>query len=153
MTQPAVFTFDVAYFRQLFPAFADPMVYSDAQLAIYWNIATNFISPTNYGWLNGQPRFTALNFCTAHLAALSALIATGIVPSMGIGASVDKVHITLQPPPLPNQWQWWLGTTGYGQQLLALLQMWAVGGWMVGGAAERGSIRQAYGIFPGPNFP
>ncbi|OWK47571.1 hypothetical protein FRUB_01270 [Fimbriiglobus ruber] len=39
------------------------------------------------------------------------------------GATIDKISVTLEPPPAPNAWQYWLQSSPYGQQLLALLQV------------------------------
>ena len=65
---------------------------------------------------------------TAHLLALSVMIASGNTPGVMVAATIDKISITLEPPPAPNAWQYWLQTTPYGQQLLALLQVASVGG-------------------------
>lgn len=141
----AVITFDVTAFRAQCPAFADATLYSDAALQGYWDAAACHISTTDYGWLNGECRARALNLMTAHLAALSSLIASGQAPGVMQSASIDKVTISLTPPPLKSQWQWWLSATPYGAQLLALLQSKAVGGFYVGGAPERSAFRSVGG--------
>jgi hypothetical protein len=64
------------------------------------------------------------------------------------GASVDKVSVTLTPPPVKSQWQWWMSLTPRGAQLLALLKSKAAGGLYVGGLpAERAAFRKAGGVF------
>ena len=143
-----ILTFDVTAFRLLFPAFADPTVYPDARLQMYWDMAISYISDVaNYGWLQGLDRQLALNLLTAHLAAISDIILAGQVPNLMQTATIDKVSVGLTPPPIPNQWQWWLNQTGYGQQLLALLQAKSVGGFYVGGLPERSAFRKVGGIF------
>ena len=71
------------------------------------------------------------------------------VPGIITEATVDKVDVKLEPPPLPNQWQFWLGTTIYGQQLLALLQGKSVGGTYYGGPPVLAAFNT--GGFYGPN--
>lgn len=62
-------------------------------------------------------------------------------------ATIDKVTIGVTPPPFPNQWQWWLSTTVYGANLLALLQANSVGGFYIGGWPQTSSFRNAGGVF------
>lgn len=145
----AVLVFDIAAFRVEFPAFNNAAAYPNATLQAYWNNATNYISSTNYGWLNCAPRQQALNLLTAHLAALSALIAAGQTPGFVKDATVDKVSVSIVPPETQNQWQWWLNTTPYGQQLLALLTVKSVGGFFVGGSPVRAAFRNFRGRFGG----
>lgn len=139
--------FDVDAFRQQFPQFADPMAFPDETLQQYWNAATCYINPTDFCYLQGDCLQQALNLMTAHLAALSVLIAKGKNPGFIESASIDKVSVTLQPPPVKNQWQWWLGGTPYGAQLLALLQAKSVGGFYIGGLPETVAFRKLAGIF------
>jgi hypothetical protein len=53
----------------------------------------------------------------------------------------------MQAPPAANAWQYWLNTSPYGMQLLALLQAKGVGGLYVGGLPERDAFRKVYGVF------
>ena len=121
-----------ANFRALFPAFADMTTYPQAVLQLYWDNATAYVS-NQYGgcYVMGMTlaqQTLAVNQMTAHLVALANLIATGQTPGIMTGATIDKISVTLEPPPIPNQWQYWLQTTPYGQQLLALLQVSSAGG-------------------------
>ncbi len=144
----ATLTFDVAAFRVQFPAFADETLFPDATLQMYWDNATCYMDDNgSYGILTGACRQLALNYLTAHLAAISVIIAGGDIPGQVQASTVDKVSVTLTPPENPNQWQWWLGTTPYGQQLLALLQARSAGGWYVGGLPESGAFRKYGGNF------
>lgn len=140
-------TFDVTAFRIEFPQFSDPTAFPDALLQGYWNRAICYISPYNYGDLNGACRQEALNLMTAHLAQLAITINGGQLTGQVQAATVDKVNVALTPPPEVNAWQWWLNQTGYGQELLALLQALAVGGFQSGFLPETGAFRRVGGIF------
>lgn len=119
-------------FRALFKAFDNTIVYPDAIIQLFWDTATAYVSNRNGGCFVGSmtlPQQTlALNQMTAHLLALNDLIAAGNTPGIVVAGTVDKVSVTLEPPPTVNQWQYWLQTTPYGQQLLALLGTLSVGG-------------------------
>lgn len=143
-------TLDPAAFRALFPQFADSAKYPDAALSIQYGMATSYVSADTYGDMPVAARTNALYLMTAHLLALGVIIAqNNYSGQVGIvqGAVVDHVQITLTPPPLKSQWQWWLNTTPYGAQLLGLLEAQAVGGFMVGGLPERSAFRKVGGVF------
>ena len=143
-----ILTFDVTAFRTSFPVFADSTQFPNAQLQMYWDQATAYMSDVaNYGWLQTTSRQLGLNLLTAHLTALSVIILSGQVPNLMQTATIDKVSVGLTPPPIPNQWQWWLNQTGYGQQLLSLLQANSVGGFYVGSLPELSAFRKVGGIF------
>ena len=143
----AILTFDVALFRQQFPAFANVTTFPDVMLQMYWDMATCYISDSDYGWLSGTCRQLAINLMTAHLTAISVLIANGQTSILVKGAHIDKISVDLQTPPLKNQWQWWLQTTPYGQQLDGLLQINSVGGFYIGGLPELSAFRRVGGGF------
>ncbi len=144
----ALIQFDVVAFRSSFPAFADNTAYSEASLIASWNAATCYISPENYGDLHGAARAKALHLMTAHLVAIADIVKAGQIPSMVSASTVDKVAVTLAPPPAKSQWQWWLSLTPYGQQLLALLSASAAGGFYIGGLPEGSGFRRVHGIYP-----
>ncbi len=153
-TSPCL-TFNYASFIALFPAFSDPALYPEATLQQYWNAAVNYISPcANFGDVQGCARQLALNLMTAHLAYLASLIAAGTVPYLMRDATIDKVHVGLEPPPLANQWTWWLNTSPYGMQLAALLAVNTVGGNYIGGQPVLSGFRSngVYGFY-GPRGP
>ena len=143
----ATLVFDVTIFRAQFPAFADPSKFPDALLDSYWQVASCYISANNYGYLNGACREYALNLMTAHIAQFGVLIASGTVPAVTTSASVGEVSVGIQPPPIKNQFTYWLSTTPYGLQLLALLNVKGVGGISVGGLPEKSAFRRVAGIF------
>ena len=59
--------FDAALFRQQVPDFADVVKYPDAIIQSWWDIATDYISTTDYGYLSGNARVLAINLLAAHL--------------------------------------------------------------------------------------
>lgn len=143
-------TLDPAAFRALFPQFADPVKWPDAALSIQFGAATGYVSADTYGDMTVAARTNALYLMTAHLLALGVIIAqNNYSGQVGVvqGAVVDHVQITLTPPPVKSQWQWWLNTTPYGAQLLGLLEAQAAGGFYVGGLPERAAFRKVAGIF------
>jgi hypothetical protein len=139
---PAILTFDATLFRQQCPAYADPTKYPDPVLQIYWDTAICYMSNVgNYGSLQGSSRQYGLNLLTAHLLYIAGLVAKNTVPYVLGAATIDKVQITAIPPPLKNQWGWWLSQSAYGQQLWALLQVNSVGGFYIGGSPILTSFR------------
>lgn len=137
----AILTFNVTLFRAAYPAFSNSTTYPDALLQMYWDTGTCYISNENYGWLKDACRQLALNLMTAHLTYLSTLINQSKSGTIKQSATIDKVTVTLVPPPInDSEFDWWLNTSPYGQQLLTLLQVQSVGGFYVGGSPERASF-------------
>lgn len=139
--------FDPDAFVARFPEFSDGVQYPTTTLDMYWATATYFISPENYGYLNGDARTQALWLMTAHIAQLSTLIANRDTVGVVNSATIDKVSVSLTPPPIKSQLQWWLNLTPYGAQLWAMLEMIAVGGLYIGGQANYAAFRKANGGF------
>jgi hypothetical protein len=142
------FVFNVTEFRVNYPQFENPLEFPDYYLQEWWNNATCYVDPTDNtcGVLQGDCRYLALNLMTAHLAALSVIVKNGQVPGLAQSATIDKITVSLTPPPLPNQYRWWLSLTPYGQRLLALLQARSVGGYFIGGLPETTAIRHWGGL-------
>jgi hypothetical protein len=137
-------TLNICGFRTQFPQF-DLATISDATIEAQFAAASLYISSRYCGWYNACGLATqtqSLMLMTAHLCAISLNIAAGQIAGVLVNATVDKVTIGLQPPELPNQWQYWLQSTPYGQQLLALLQVAAAGGTYVGGRPELAAFRR-----------
>ncbi len=139
-------TLDIASFRSAFPAFSSDATYPDATITLYWNMGTCYISDNDYGRLNGNCRELALQMMAAHLISLNNIISDGSTPGQLTASTIDKVSVTLQPPPNKNQWSWWLNNTPYGAQLEALLATASVGGFYVGGRPERRGFRDISGF-------
>ena len=145
-------TINIPEFREQFPQFADAAKFPDTLVQTQFDVACVHISPDTYGDMTPNARTQALYLMTAHLLALGVIIAqNGYTGQPGIvtAATVDSVQITLQPPPVRGHWRWWLNTTPYGAQLVALLDALSVGGFFVGGLPERAAFRRVNGGFGG----
>ena len=135
-------TFDYATFTGQVPAYSNAADYPESTLQAYWDTAIFYISDVaNSGSVTCEKRQYAINLMVAHLVFIAGLIAAGQVPGLVQNASIDKVSVTLTPPPLRNQWQWWLSLSPYGQQLYALLQVNSVGGYYIGGSPVLAGFR------------
>lgn len=138
---------DIATFRLLFPPFANDTLFPDAYITAQWAMATSYIGDMD-GCLFGGPELqSALNLMTAHLMQLNVLVANGSNGGILTGATIDKVTVTITPPPFKNGWQWWLAQTPYGAQLWSLLSLKSAGGFYIGGLPERRGFRKVYGAF------
>ena len=133
MPFPRELVFNVDYFRVAYPEFGNGVVFTTPRLQRNWDAATLYISNQNWGWLRNRGRQHCINLMTAHITQIQVINQEGEVAGIVTDAEVGSVKVQLEPPPLPNQFQWWLGTTSYGQQLLALLQAKSVGGAYYGG--------------------
>ena len=127
-----------AAFRALFPTYANANNYPVPVIQANWNSATLYISNRYTGscWnrLTLAQQTQAINLMTAHLLYVAGQIAAGKTSVVVAGATIDKIALTLEPPPAANQWQWWLNTSPFGIQLLALLQVASVGGFYFPGS-------------------
>lgn len=156
--QPAIVFFNYpAYIANpQFSIYADPTDYPAIKLQAYWDNALNYISNVgNFGNIQGSQREYAIQLMMSHLIYLTNLVNTGngagsgnggapgTVPYQMQNATIDKVTVSVIPPPNPNQFQWWLGTSPFGQQLLAMLQVQSVGGQYVGGSYVRAGFMGA----------
>lgn len=140
----AAIVFVPADFKAAFSAFANT---ANPALEMNFGFATDIISDFAPCGTSDQVQTRYLYLMTAHISALSVLIAAGESGQIVTGATIDKVSVTLQPPPEKNQWQWWLNQTPYGQQLLAILQAQSAGGFFIGGTPERAGFRSFGGRY------
>lgn len=142
----ATIQFNEQNFRALFPQFSNIQSFPSSLLNLMWNNATAYLSnQTTCGWYRGMnlnQQTLALNYMTAHLMAIGVIIGQQGTPGIVTNATIDKISVTMQPPPEKNQWQWWLNQTPYGSQLLALLQVAAAGGRMYNGFPVYGAFRR-----------
>lgn len=143
-----------AAFRAMFPEFADTVKYPASVIQMFWDLASDFIvipSCPAGAFLSGNSAAAALNYMTAHLYALNLQqVNSGQTPGSVQGgyetaATIDKISVTMMTPPAKDMWSFWLTQTPYGQALLALLEVKAVGGTSVGGLPERQAFRKAWG--------
>ena len=133
-------------FRQQFPQFEDPNLYPDALLDMYWDEVICFVSDHGYQ-LVGKCRLFLLNLFVAHMLTLNAMAQRGKQGGFITSATIDKVSVQKQAPPSPNQFQWWLNQTPWGQQAAALLYLSTVGGDYIGGLPEAAAFRRVGGVF------
>lgn len=141
-------TVDPVAFRALFPFFANNPPYTDALIQMFYTNAACYIDNNdNFCGLNGPCLEMALMLMTAHLLYGFKLAGMGQTNTILTSATIDKVAVSMQPPPATTGWQWWLATSPYGQQLWALLSAQSVGGWSVGGRPETRAFRKVGGFF------
>lgn len=154
---------DVATFRLLFPAFANPQQFPEAYISAQWDMATSYIAPWDNCFISGKHLQNALNLLTAHLMQLNVNMGQGGGSSSGgaggsgdscgavvgvvTGATIDKVSVQMAAPTTRNGWQYWLASTPYGMQLWALLKALSAGGFYIGGRPERAGFRKIGGRF------
>lgn len=143
----ALIVLDIPKFRALYPEFKDTAQYLDVRLDATWEQATCFVSERNCGVMRGKCREQGLMLMLAHLLKLSCLIENGDAPTVISSSSIDKISVTLTPPPIGDAWEWWLQTTPYGAQLVALLAAFTAGGLWVGGSPEQAAFRGVGGRF------
>jgi hypothetical protein len=135
-------------FRTAFPEFADPAVWPESVLRRMNGTALVHIPAKPGKRLHGAARELAIAYMTAHLLKLEHAAVTGSTAGLVAGATVDKVSISLTPPPAATQQAWWYALTPYGSALRALLKSKAAGGLYVGGLPpERDAFRKAGGVF------
>jgi len=143
----ATLVLDVADFREKFPLFADPVKYPDSTIEMWWSVATCIVSDEDYGCLSGDCRLYAIYLLMAHIGMINDEINSGNTPGYVASATIDKVSVSRMTPQEVNSFHFWLNQTPFGQQLLALLKSFSVGGLYVGGLPERSSFRQVGGRF------
>lgn len=140
--------FNYPEFQSQFVEYASSPV--ESVLDVYFALATNFVNPDDNwcGGLNGSTLDYALNCIVAHYCYINDQIAMGVDNVIVTASGIDKVTVSLLAPPIKNMFQYWLSTSPYGKQLLALLSVKSAGGWYVGaGISERRAFRKAYGTF------
>ncbi len=93
-------------------------------ISLYLTRAKCYVSPVNYGKLSDESRKLAIYLFAAHLLALQKSIKEGNTSvNMTASASIDKVSVSMVPPPSLGAFEYWLNQTQYGAELLALLSV------------------------------
>lgn len=134
-------TFDLASFRTLYPQFD---AVADATVLAVSEQALCFISDTGC-----ECDDAAWSLMVAHLLQLQAAAANGGGSGPVASATVGGVAVSFQAPPYGSSaYKFWLFSTPYGAQLIALLARCSAGGGYVGGAPERAAFRKVGGGFP-----
>lgn len=128
-----------AIFRQCLPAFSDAAKYPDDMLHGIIDTAECYVSVQNGCLLKDSCRVQAICLMAAHLLILRERMAqggnTGAVGAVASSA-VGNVSVSLVLPPNRDQREYWLNLTGYGAELMRLLDLFGTGGMYVGGSYE-----------------
>ena len=133
----ATFTYNDASFRALFPAFANPTTFPEELLSQNFTTAGLYTQNSPDWLVTCGTNLMLLNLMTAHLTQLGIQIAANQSSGVLIQAAIDKISIGFQQAVLSNQWQYWLASTEYGKQMLAMLQVQSIGGTYTPGGAGR----------------
>lgn len=136
------FAFNDLQFREQFSAFANVLEYPTPTLQAYYDTAGLIVANNNYGPLaRAGATQPCLYLLTAHLAQIGAQLNAGQQGGIVVQATIDKINVTLQEFQYPNQFQFWLASTPYGAQLLAILQVQSVGGFSFPAGPGRAGFR------------
>lgn len=105
-------------------------------IELYLNRALLYISPYSAFCKNRKQYVVFL--LAAHFLALQDNINNGEnLGGLQTGASIDKVSVSVAPPPFSDGFEYWLGQTTYGQALLAFFDMVAALPGYIGGSFQR----------------
>ena len=103
---------------------------------LYINRALLYISPWS-AFCKDRKQYVVF-LLAAHLLALQNNINNGEnTGGLQTGASIDKVSVSVAPPPFSDGFEYWLNQTAYGQALLAFLDMVAALPTYIGGSFNR----------------
>lgn len=118
-------------FISQFPEFEETQ-----NIELYINRALLYISP--YSAFCSERKQYVVFLLAAHLMALQNDLNNGeTTGGLQTGASIDKVSVTVAPPPFSDGFEYWLNQTTYGQQLLAFFNVMASVPNYVGGTFQR----------------
>ena len=132
-----VITLTVDGFRSDFVEFSNTETYSNELISSFINRSYGYISRNVYGILSEADRKLALELMTAHLLTINSKISSNTATGQIASTSIDAISVSLVAPVNKNAWQYWLNSTPYGQQLLALLQAHAPAGIYYGGSYQK----------------
>ena len=132
-----VITLTVDGFRSDFVEFSNTETYSNELISSFINRSYGYISRNVYGILSKADRKLALELMTAHLLTINSKISSNAATGQIASTSIDAISVSLVAPVNKNAWQYWLNSTPYGQQLLALLQAHAPAGIYYGGSYQK----------------
>lgn len=140
---------DIPAFRAMFDMFANEAKFPDILLEMYWKQAKCMMDDTCYdGCLpTGDCEQIHMYLLLAHFMWLHKNISRGKQGGFVSSSTVDKVSVTKVAPPVVDMFDWWVGQSPFGQQLLTQLLIDSVGGFSVGGLPERQGFRKVYGTF------
>lgn len=128
----------VERFRADFPEFADETKFPESILLNCIHRASSFISRRNSSSFRDGNRELALELMAAHIYTLSRNAAGGSAGGGLVGSSsVGSVSVSLIPPLVKRQFDYWCNQTAYGQQYMALLGAHSPAGLFLGGSFQR----------------
>lgn len=128
----------VEQFRADFSEFADETKFPESNLLNALHRASKFVSRQNSTYFNGDERVLALELMAAHIYTLSRNAAGGSAGGGLVNAStVGSVSVSLTPPLIKRQFDYWCNQTAYGQQYMALLGAHSPVGMFLGGSFQR----------------
>lgn len=105
-------------------------------IELFMNRAGNYFAPCMEVCGNKYQYIVFL--LTAHFLTLQDNIQSGETSGgLETGASIDKVSVTVAPPPFSDGFEYFLNQTTYGQQLLALLNLLIATPQYIGGSFQR----------------
>lgn len=122
--------------RVILRAFQDMSKYPTPALEMSLELAQQYISPEDCCLLSGKMRRLAIYYMAAHVQTLMDNAAKGEASGIQTSASIDRVSVSVAPPPFKSQYEYWLNQTPYGLLYLALLQSVTAMGVYVGGSNE-----------------
>lgn len=113
-----------------------PEFESTDNIDLYINRALLYISPWS-AFCKDRKQYVVF-LLAAHLLALQNNINNGEnTGGLQTGASIDKVSVSVAPPPFSDGFEYWLSQTIYGQTLLAFFDMIAPLPTFIGGSYNR----------------
>lgn len=128
----------IAEFRYKFSAFSDTTKYSDSYVQMMLDTAQLYISPEENCLVDPEVQKQMIYLMTAHLLSINSALASGDMSAGGqvASASVGGVSVSKAIPKNRTDFEYFLNSTGYGMQLLALLNLQSVVGIYIGGQKE-----------------
>lgn len=131
-------TLEVEEFRKKFLEFSDEEKYSEEFLQNMLDAAQLYINPKKNGFVNCSKQKQMIYLLTAHLASINTKLANGDNSAglMASSAHIEDVSVTTAIPESNSEFEYFLNSTGYGRQLLALLSLLSGIGLYIGGQKE-----------------
>lgn len=126
----------IAEFRQRFPIFSNTTKYPDTVVQTMLDTAIIYIPNRTTCCKNEATVKEMIYLMTAHLLVTSTDTATGGTGGVVQSASVGGVSVTKMTPPAKTAFSYWLSSTPYGLQLLAMLKLQSTIGIYIGGTTE-----------------
>lgn len=134
---------DITVFRELFSAYASETDYPDTTLQQWYAIGKCYIKD-NDCVLPEECRSFALMAMLAHLLYIQDQVKAGNQVRVITSATEGKVSVSLAEPPSSSSFSYWLNSSPYGDQVLAMLVVEFAGGGWVGDGLPRPILSGGY---------